>query len=250
MRQSGDMVASARRVIAAASLSGATLVAGPATAGDRALLDVIGFSEDSRYFAFEEYGIQDGSGFAYSNIYVIDLNADRWAADTPVRIRDDESMHGLRAIRRQASDTIQPVMSDLEITEPAETLALNADGELSADDYQLNFGLPPYGLGEVRGIETLRLESFKAPTVEPCSEWFDIAPLGFRLSIERDGAITSLFEDETVPASRGCPYGYRLYGVFLPFEEQDTEAGVAVISVYPGGFEGPDRRFIAVPLRP
>ena len=48
-------------------------------AGDRALIDLIGYSEDGRIFAFEEFGIQDGSGFPYSNIYVVDLPADKWA---------------------------------------------------------------------------------------------------------------------------------------------------------------------------
>ena len=47
--------------------------AGPALAGDRAVIDFIGYSADSRYFAFEEFGIQDGSGFPYSSIYIIDL---------------------------------------------------------------------------------------------------------------------------------------------------------------------------------
>jgi hypothetical protein len=36
--------------------------------------------------------------------------------------------------------------------------------------------------------------------------------------------------------------------VVLPFGAGDIEDGVAIVSVYPGGFEGPDRRFIAVPL--
>ena len=54
------------------------LLATPAFAGDRALVDIIGYSENANYFAFEEFGIQDGSGFAYSNIYVVDLETDSW----------------------------------------------------------------------------------------------------------------------------------------------------------------------------
>src|SRR5690606_36811639 len=41
----------------------------PAFAGDTASLDVLGYSPDGKVFAFEEYGIADGSGFPYSNIY-------------------------------------------------------------------------------------------------------------------------------------------------------------------------------------
>ena len=49
-----------------------TAVAGSAAAGDTASLSVLGYSPDGKVFAFEEYGIFDGSGFPYSNIYFID----------------------------------------------------------------------------------------------------------------------------------------------------------------------------------
>jgi hypothetical protein len=34
----------------------------------------------------------------------------------------------------------------------------------------------------------------------------------------------------------------------MPFQGTTLSNAVAIISVYPGGFEGPDRRFLAVPL--
>jgi predicted secreted protein len=49
-----------------------------------------------------------------------------------------------------------------------------------------------------------------------------------------------------LPKSRGCPTDYRLYAVVAPF--QQAEPRIALISSYPFGFEGPDRRFLAVPL--
>ena len=47
-----------------------------AQAGDFAKREIHGFSVDGGLFAFEEYGVQDGSGFPYSNIYVIDTATD------------------------------------------------------------------------------------------------------------------------------------------------------------------------------
>ncbi len=44
------------------------------------------FSADARIFAFEEFGVQDGSGFPYSNIYLIDLERDKFAPGSPVRV--------------------------------------------------------------------------------------------------------------------------------------------------------------------
>ncbi len=64
-----------RRALAALLLS---VVAGSAQAADGAQSRPIGFSPDRRYFAFEQYGVQDGSGFAYSDIFVIDLSNDSW----------------------------------------------------------------------------------------------------------------------------------------------------------------------------
>ena len=47
-------------VVQAASALLAASLAGPALAGDAANFNPLGFSEDGRYFAFEEFGIQDG----------------------------------------------------------------------------------------------------------------------------------------------------------------------------------------------
>ena len=48
-----------------------------AEAGDYADRTILGFSPDGSTFAFEEFGVQDGSGFAYANIYMIDTGAGR-----------------------------------------------------------------------------------------------------------------------------------------------------------------------------
>jgi predicted secreted protein len=61
-----------------------------ARAGDAATRDIIGFSPDGRYFAFEQHGIQDGSGFPYAEIFVIDAAEDRWVPGTPIRKRADD----------------------------------------------------------------------------------------------------------------------------------------------------------------
>ena len=87
-RAASDRRGSARAALAAAGLWIA-LVAG-ASAGDRALIDFIGYSDDARYFAFEEFGIQDGSGFAYSSVYVVDLATDSWVLGTPVKVKAED----------------------------------------------------------------------------------------------------------------------------------------------------------------
>ena len=83
-----------------------TLCAAPASAGDFAERHIFGFSPDGSHFAFEEYGVQDGSGFPYSNIYIVDVANDSWLPGTPLRVRiDDESagcdMPGNKVISRE-----------------------------------------------------------------------------------------------------------------------------------------------------
>ena len=83
-------MAGARLAVAAAFvLAGLGRVA----AGDFADREIFGFSPDGGTFAFEEFGVQDGSGFPYATIYVIDTAKDAWVSGTPIRVRiDDETV--------------------------------------------------------------------------------------------------------------------------------------------------------------
>ena len=231
-------------VLAASALLAASLSA-PALAGDRALVDFIGFSGDGRYFAFEEFGIQDGSGFPFSTIYVIDLPADKWVAGSPFSAKLEDDGAPVDKVRQQSRALAAGVLEDLAVNEAADLTALNGDGEIG-DGKTLSFGTPGYGLSEPQNSRTLVLETFAADTPgTPCADYNAVPTLGFALSL--DGV--ELHRDTTLPKSRGCALDYRIYGVVEPAQLGGSVPGaVAIISVYPFGFEGPDRRFIAVPL--
>ena len=229
---------------------GLVLLAAPAMAGDRAAIDFIGYSKDSRYFAFEEFGIQDGSGFAYSNIYLLDLSSDQWVTGTPIRVQAEDEKPTLAAMRAEALDQAAAPLEKAGISVPVEIAALLGDGVPDADGESLTFGAPSYGIGTVAEMSTVALTTFDSTSTLPCAEWTENPPLGFALTLNTDGTSRELQRDETVPESRNCPQAYRLYGVVLPFGATDIGNGVAIVSVYPLGFEGPDRRFIAVPLAP
>jgi len=228
----------------------ASLLAAPAFAGDRALIDYVGFSEDHRYFAFEEFGIQDGSGFAYANLYVVELASDSWVLGTPIRVQADDENESLADIRAEARRQAQSHIEGFRIAVPVETIALIGDGVPDNDAQSLDFGLPGYEPGAVSGRYSLSLSSFPASAVSPCQDWFGMEPKGYQLQLVVDGAERLVHRDETLPRSRGCPFTYRLYGVVMPFMANSLDNALALISVYPGGFEGPDRRFLAVPLVP
>ena len=223
------------------------LATAPALAGDRAAIDFIGYSEDAGYFAFEEYGIQDGSGFAYSNIYIIDLSEDSWVVGTPIRAQADSEEASLSHIRGEAAAQARDDLNALEIDLPVAMLALVGDGVPDNDGKALAFGMPGYGLGEVSGDYALALSTFATSAASPCAEWFSVDPLGYELNLTEAGTKRQLHRDSALPRSRGCPMDYRIYGVVAPFQGKIDDA-VVILSVYPGGFEGPDRRFLAVPL--
>jgi predicted secreted protein len=113
----------------------------------------------------------------------------------------------------------------------------------------MRFGLPAYGEpGATQGDYTLSLDSFDLPLSDTCQEKTGRPGQGFALSIAGDGPTRELHRDAALPDWRGCPVGYRLYAVVMPHELGDLFNGVAIVSSYPFDFEGPDRRFVIVPI--
>jgi predicted secreted protein len=227
------------------------LLASPALAGDRALIDFIGFSPDARYFAFEEFGIQDGSGSAYSSIFVIDLETDSWLEGTPIRAQADEGddSENLLAIRSKANSEALKFIADNQIFVPADIAALNGDGVLEEDPSRLAFAFPIPALSLPTQSYQLEVSTFTAQSSEDCADYFGEDPFGFELTVF-DGSETRILhrDDDTLPGSRSCPYTYRPYAVLVPGPGASQARGVVIVSYTRGGFEGPDRRFIAVPL--
>ncbi|RYE07283.1 MAG: DUF2259 domain-containing protein [Hyphomicrobiales bacterium] len=246
MQRHVGVAASARL---AASLAGLALLAAPASAGDRALIDFIGFSSDGQYFAFEEFGVQDGSGFPYSNIYVLDVTADKWAAGSPVRVRLDDENASQQQARAEAAGKVQPILDNLGIDTPADLIALNGDGELGDGSF-ISFGQPGYAPNNVQGAYTLTLTPFAADSPMQCEGLIGEQAKGLILTLSGgEQPAHEIYRDKDVlPESRGCPSVYRIYAIVAPPYMAPPAAHVAIIATYPFGFEGPDRRFIAIPL--
>jgi predicted secreted protein len=222
----------------------------PAAASDMALIEFIGFSSDLRYFAFEEYGIEDGSGSSYSSVYVIDLDEDRWVSGTPFRDKAFEDAEALAATREKVRQASRAKLVELGIDLPAQVVALFGDGLIDEPASKVRFGFPAHHApGATEGEHRLELETFDLPPTKECTEQIEGPPRGFVLSLTSRGSTREIHRDTELPKSRGCPTAYRLYAIALPYCCGDVSTGVAIVSSYPRGFEGPDRRFLAVPLR-
>ncbi|HEV2517612.1 MAG TPA: DUF2259 domain-containing protein [Devosia sp.] len=227
------------------------LLAVPAFAGDAAQFAALGFSDDGRYFAYEEFGVQDGSGFAYSNIFVLDVAEDKWVGGSPFRVRLEDEQPGLASVRAKSAQAAAPAIAKFQISEPAVLAAMHGDAEPVADRKVIAFGTPGFGMAEPDDTATLRLTTFPSTSTVRCVEDFGFEPpVGFELTFEpSDRTATLMYRDETVPASRNCTVDYQLSAVVAPFNwAWRNLTPVAIVSVFSQGFEGPDRRFIAVPI--
>jgi predicted secreted protein len=224
--------------------------AAPALAAERAQIDFIGYSADGRYFAFEEFGIQDGSGFAYSSIYVVDTKEDKWFPGTPFKVQAEDEEKTLAAIRAEVAGKAAATMAQLKLGSPVEIIALLGDGVPSADGKTMLFSVPSCcGPGQTQDDRlTLTLATYNAKDTLDCQSYTAAPALGFDLSLSDGRQTYGLHSDgDTIPASRGCAIDYRLYAVVQPFDS-GRGGRIAIVSSYPFGFEGPDRRFLAVPI--
>lgn len=222
------------------------LAGSPAIAGDTAELNILGFSGDSSIFAFEEYGVQDGSGFPYANRFYIDVENDAFLSGTPVRIRIDDESATLAEALQQAAARGEEIVSDDELAaNRGYTAGFNAITELSADPYRLAVNPRPV-LPPVDTPVEFRLEEFPLPA-EGCEDLGET--MGYRLlriDVTDGGSVTLLHEDETIPTSRNCPLGYRLGAVQTVFGDLGLPSFAVLIAVRSFGFEGPDHHWIAV----
>jgi predicted secreted protein len=221
----------------------------PAIAGDRAVLDIIGYSQDLRYFAYEEYGQLDGIGLAYSSVYIVDLSGGDFAGGSPFKAEaDEDTQQPVAEMRVKSAEAAKAELARLKIDAPAEIEALSGDG-IIGPSATMRFGMPAYGEpGATQGDYTLSLNSFELPLSDICREKIGRPGQGFALSIAGDGPTRELHRDGPLPDWRGCPVGYRLYAVVMPHELGDLSTGVAVVSSYPFDFEGSSRRFVIVPI--
>ncbi|HEV7283224.1 MAG TPA: DUF2259 domain-containing protein [Kaistia sp.] len=226
------------RLFAAGVLAGAPAFA---IAGDFAERSILGFSPDGSRFAFEEFGIQDGSGFPYSNIFVLDTRKDAWVTGTPVRVRLDDETAGIAAARAAARKQAGDKLSGLD--QPGTLLASNPITESGRDPYSVTFRRHP--VQQLDGPElTVSLQAI--PLDAPNNDDPDYKTQGFRLVLKDERGETVLHEDKALPASRGTALDYRINDVIIQQRFGQPATLVVLVMVLTRGFEGPDGRYMAV----
>jgi predicted secreted protein len=237
-----------RKAVIAALLLVSLVFQGNAFAGDVPSLDILGFSEDGGIFAFEEYGIQDGSGFPYARRFYVDTAKDEFVAGTPIRVRLEGEGATLATARAEARRQGEKIVADAVLSRHrGYTAGWNAITEQSANPYVMRVLPRPIFPSPDDPFE-VRLEEFSLPADGACMGQGDTK--GFRLL--RVGTIAGaetevLHEDASVPQSRHCPLGYRIGGVQTYYPRRGDPVFVVMIAIRGVGFEGPNYDWIAVP---
>ena len=225
----------------------------PIYAGDAANVRVLGFSPNREYFAFEQFGVQDGSGFPYSEIFILDTNSDAWVAGSPVRVLIKDETKTIDEARDSSAQQAAGLLSRLKISIPPVILVSNPLTEISFNDSVIRFTLRPNMQGNRQyGIYHLILKQTKLEN-SVCGK-FGVTPSIIDLSLYGPGELAKsglqLLKDTQLPKSRGCPLDYRVSEVLIsPETDEKTRTLVVLLSVFSLGFEGADRRFIAITRR-
>jgi predicted secreted protein len=220
-------------------------------AGAAAKLTHLGFSADGKNYAFMESGIQDGSGFAYANVRLLDVvkNAYVGAAVRVVDENDEDRVSPLPLIEARALKASDAARRNARI------LATNFNVLVSRKVTDMDtralanatFSLTPIipGLGSEQYQVRLTKSAAKVPAnMNWCDE-------GLMLKLElvnlQNGKIKVMQQDRTMPASRGCVMNYEIEDVVVNNAEFPNRPNVVVmLRVYSLGFEGADVRYMAI----
>jgi predicted secreted protein len=219
------------------------ILATPLLAEDIAHRRIIGFSPGGDYFAFEQSGIENGSGEAYAHIFIIDTHENKWVKGSPFRAsaRGPRKLQkARRRVRRQARD----VLDRYRIRRKGVVLASNPITELNANPHRV----------AVRTRRTIRrldaplifsIEEIRIPT-RRCRRYTSRPIKGMIIRVRRKGGrLRILHEDSRIPRSRGCPTSYGIEDVIRLKKSGGGAVYAVIYSFIRSGPDGEERRFIA-----
>jgi predicted secreted protein len=204
-------------------------------AGDAANLEVIGFSKNGAYVAFEQFGIADGSGHPYSQISIAEVARNELVSRVEATVQDsDKPVKAARdAVRVRARAAL--VKYGIVSGNQGRFYGLAGRIDLAAQGYQVAYL-------EVSG-RTYTLEA-TTQDVNPVPEACTTAPQLLRVTLTIGDAEGILQRDARLPAVRQCAYNYEFHSAFV------FGRSLAVFLRYDTrGFEGADTRWMVVTTR-
>ena len=201
MKPNAGTAGTALRAGASAAL--ALLMTASAVAGDSATFAPIGYSDDRRYFAYEEFSIGGDASQPFATIGLVDLTTGQHVAGSPWTAGGKEEIADtVTALRLQATDMAAEALSVAAIEDPAHYLALIGDGVRDSGT-RLTFARPqgadPDALGPDMLLDVVTLSAMVA---DSCSADLGGMAIGFRVILTPDGPSRDLYTQDAVCGHR------------------------------------------------
>lgn len=200
-----------------------------AFAGDKATFQFLGFSQDGQFLAFSQEGVEDGSGFFYGEMYVIDVKKNNYAKTLSIKQQDDfGSSEEYTEFKKKWEKERTSLISKFNIIlsnqktylKPQDSQKKQMDFTYQNKKYQLS----------------LKLSVFEKNCFDMGN---DSKTIDLRVWQGQKEII--LQKDKRLPKSRGCAFDYQIAHVWL------YQNSIAVaLKVKRVGFEGPDTRWMMV----
>ena len=212
------------------------LVCLSAYGADQAWFRLLGFSADGRFLAWEEGGVQDGSGFSWLRVVVLATETST-EVESSYQVWEDELNEPEEGFFQSEKNRL--LMKFGIDTPPGEPLIYRPLTDLNPQGDSLRFCLEYFCPGCWADEYVLLLEQTPVGYEEGYPDWF---PEPVILSLTVDDKC--FFNEEEPPEEYGYVFGYGIAGIYRnPFA--GNELVVTLHSVVPG-FEGADGRFRVV----
>ncbi len=200
-------------------------------------LELIGFSEDGSYVAYQVLEPYTESGYALSSIFVVDVVKNDFAVEDIV-IKTDFG-HTEPELLIATREKARPILDRFGIVEGNSGVRVYKNpgaptwGEKKAFLKKAEFSI---GEGDTASNYSVMLEEREVETDKcPNLDMFGTNPRIFTLSLAGDGWVKILQRDQVLYTSRHYPYAYTVYSVYAYADR------VAVfLNAYTFGFEGDD----------
>lgn len=231
--------------VIAAIFAAALVGMSAARAADAAERAILGFNSSGTVFAYEQYGRQDGSGFPYADIFYVQTGTKDWAF-YPVRVLVRSERRSVRHARALARSRASGPRAVSHYTYPGRLAASDAITESPRAGDAIAFET-----GYISGGEAPKYAVNLYKSTEPTARCADLTggeekKLTITLRNVATGTEAKLQDDRIIPKSRGCPLDYSISDVVLYDKPGGTAVAVVIVNVLRHGFEGRDRRFMAV----
>lgn len=207
--------------------------------GDESSYEIIGFSADGRYLAYQTSGMHSGGPVYWSKIYFLDVSHNTWAAPPVGHTGDGEPA------------TWQAVVDEVRTRADSTLKALHiVDGNVGRQYVNHLFsdsGVDPYQVRFFTGEKLTGgyFEEYDVTLKETidgsCDDFGPRKRLELAVANVGSGKKNVLQRDTNVPASRGCPLGYRIADVYV----YQTNV-IVFLNVMSPGWEGRNMRFMCV----